>query len=161
MAPFSIFIKDPTNITPETEEKSLLRIKGLCEKFIGTHNFHNYTKSMKATDPRANRYIMRMDCGLVDQQERGKYIKFVIQGQSFIYHQIRKMIGIMIQIVHQDLPDQFLSNSFYNNAVQIWLAPPHGLLLDRVTFDGYNKKKDIPEPLDFTEEEVLTQTSLY
>jgi hypothetical protein len=64
------------------------------------------------------------------------------------------MIGIMIQIIQSDLKDSYLDNSFYQNSVDLWLAPPQGLLLDRVTFDAYNKKRDIPEPIVFTEEEV-------
>jgi tRNA pseudouridine38-40 synthase len=109
---------------------------------------------MKATDPRANRYIMRFEVGMFENEVHGKYVKFVIQGQSFIYHQIRKMIGVMIQVIQTGQNDSFIDNSFFNNAVKIWLAPPEGLLLDRVTFDGYNKKKDIPMRLDFTPEEV-------
>jgi len=37
--------------------------------------------------------------------------------------------------------------------VDLWLAPPHGLFLDRVTFEAYNKKRDIPEQIVFNESE--------
>jgi len=80
-------------------------------------------------------------------------LRFIIHGQSFIYHQIRKMIGVILQIIHSDLKDDFLDNAFYTNTVLLWLAPPEGLLLNRVFFDGYNKKIDIPEKLVFTPEE--------
>jgi tRNA pseudouridine38-40 synthase len=154
LGPLKLFIKEGTGqVDSDQEAKTLERLRNLSSKFKGTHNFHNYTKAMKATDPRANRYIMRFDCDYVDYPE-GKYVKFIIQGQSFIYHQIRKMIGIMIQVIQTGHNDQLIDNSFFNNAVNIWLAPPQGLLLDRVTFDGYNKKKDIPELLEFNENEV-------
>lgn len=40
------------------------------------------------------------------------------------------------------------------NAVRIYLAPPEGLFLNRVSFKNYNKKRDIPAKInDFNEEE--------
>lgn len=60
----------------------------------------------------------------------------------------------MVQIINKEYKDGFLDNSFYNNKTRIWLAPPQGLMLDRVTFEAYNKKRDIPETLDLTPEEV-------
>jgi hypothetical protein len=35
----------------------------------------------------------------------------------------------------------------------VLLAPAEGLFLNRINFDGYNKKTDIPEKLCFTNEE--------
>jgi tRNA pseudouridine38-40 synthase len=153
LGPVSMFVKDPTNITEDDEQKTLERLRTLVQKFKGTHNFHNYTNKMRASDPKAQRYIMEFDCNLVDFGEQGRFYKFRIRGQSFIYHQIRKMIGIMIQVIQEDLKDGFIDNSFFQNSVNIWLAPPQGLFLDRVTFDAYNKKTDIPEKLEFNQEE--------
>jgi len=154
LGPVSMFVKDPTNITAEVEQETLERLRTLSQKFKGTHNFHNYTNKMRASDPKAQRYIMQFDCNLVDFGEQGRFYKFRIQGQSFIYHQIRKMIGIMVQVIHEGLKDGFIDNSFFQNSVNIWLAPPQGLLLDGVTFDAYNRKNDIPEKIEFNEEEV-------
>lgn len=38
------------------------------------------------------------------------------------------------------------------------LAPPQGLYLNKLSFDAYNKKKDIPEKLQF--DDVVTIPSL-
>ena len=90
-----------------------------------------------------------------------QYVRFKLHGQSFIYHQIRKMIGSMVQMFQEDQDASFLDNSFTFNKTPIWLAPSNGLLLDRVTsgwpqihFTGYNKKEDTPEPLNCTETEL-------
>jgi len=159
IGPISMFMKDPTNITEDDEQKTLERLRNLVQKFKGTHNFHNYTNKMRANDPKAQRYIMEFDCNLMDYKEKGRFYRFRIRGQSFIYHQIRKMIGIMVQVIQEDLKDNFIDNSFYQNSVNIWLAPPQGLFLDRVTFDAYNQKTDIPEKLEFNpeEEEKVTE----
>lgn len=34
------------------------KINECCSKFLGTHNFHNYSRDLKAKDPKAKRYIM-------------------------------------------------------------------------------------------------------
>ena len=31
------------------------------------------------------------------------FVRFTLVGQSFIYHQIRKMIGLLIKICHEEL----------------------------------------------------------
>mmetsp|Transcript_40621 Transcript_40621/g.36060 ORF Transcript_40621/g.36060 Transcript_40621/m.36060 type:complete len:134 (+) Transcript_40621:751-1152(+) len=63
------------------------------------------------------------------------------------------MIGIQVQIIHKDYKDGFLDNSFFNNKTKIWLAPPQGLMLNKVTFEAYNRKKDIPESLELNTQE--------
>lgn len=153
LGPVAMFMKDPKNFTEEEVQQTLERLKVLVQKFKGTHNFHNYTNKMRASDPKAMRYIMEFDVELKDFGEGGRFFRFRIRGQSFIYHQIRKMIGIMVQVIHEGLKDQFIDNSFFQNSVNIWLAPPQGLFLDRVTFDAYNRKNDIPEKLEFNQEE--------
>lgn len=80
----------------------------------------------------------------VDQMSKGElekiwgkptinqYVRIRIHGQSFIYHQIRKMIGSMIQIFHEGHDETFIDNTFTQNKTPVWLAPSQGLLLDRV-----------------------------
>lgn len=62
-----------------------------------------------------------------------QYVKFKLHGQSFIYHQIRKMIGSLVQIFQEDHDASFLDNAFTFNKTPVWLAPSQGLLLDRVS----------------------------
>lgn len=145
--------KQKKPVTEEQEKQILERVKALCEIYKGTKNFHNYSTGMKPQDPRSKRYIMSVVPELISTEKQGKWIRFVLTGQSFIYHQIRKMIGMMVQIFQKDLPNVFLENSFFQNHVIIWLAPADGLFLNRMLFDGYNRKGDIPEALSFTEEE--------
>jgi tRNA pseudouridine(38-40) synthase len=40
---------------------------------------------------------MQMDAKLVEESGE-KFVSFKLQGQSFIYHQIRKMMGILVMI---------------------------------------------------------------
>ena len=73
-----------------------------------------------------------------------EFIHFFLKGQSFLYNQIRKMIGVMIQVFRGDLDDKFIPNSLRDNVMSVALAPGDGLLLERVCYDKYNaNKKDI------------------
>lgn len=174
------------NNTPEFEEKILERINSLTQKFLGTKNFHNYSRKMKAKSPQSKRYVIEFGAKILAIEEilseeklkeytqenlKGfKYLLFKIKGQSFIYHQIRKMIGVLVQIFQKDFPDVYIENSLTNNVVPVWLAPAEGLFLNRVnegkifcqfyffeqvSFESYNAKKDIPELMEITEEEVI------
>lgn len=53
-------IQAGTPITEEFEKNIFERVTALALKFKGTHNYHNYTRQMKAKDPRCMRYILDM-----------------------------------------------------------------------------------------------------
>ena len=78
-----------------------------------------------------------------------EFVHFYLKGQSFLYNQIRKMVGSMIQAFHGSLDkDHFIANTFCENGVNVALAPGDGLMLERVAYDRYNennahKKSDV------------------
>lgn len=134
LAPMNLFHTKTYTLSAEEEQEVVEKVRGWCQKFKGTKNYHNYTRNMKATDPKAKRYIMDMQVELVklEKYPDTPFLQFKIHGQSFIYHQIRKMIGILIQIAQEDEKEHFFDNSFFQNTQRIWLAPPQGLFLNRV-----------------------------
>jgi hypothetical protein len=46
-----------------------------------------------------------------------------------------------------------MDSSFFHNVTRVWLAPAHGLFLNRMRFDGYNKKEALPELIEFDAKE--------
>ena len=92
VCPLAYFTKYREDLSEEEMKKICEKINFCCSKFKGTHNFHNYSKGLKAKDPRSKRYVLEFGCSHME----GQWLKFTIRGQSFIYHQIRKIIGIMI-----------------------------------------------------------------
>jgi len=135
----------------------------LAKFFEGTHNFHNYSKGASPHNNSSKRYIIKMAVDLLDNNEleslsgfkpEQRYVKVSLNGQSFVYHQIRKMIGMLVQSCQEDLDETLLENSLCANKVSIWLAPSEGLLLDRLNFQHYNKKNDILEKLELSEDEA-------
>ena len=71
-----------------------------------------------------------------------EFVHFFLKGQSFLYNQIRKMIGSIIQVFRGGLDDQFISNTQRDNVMNVVLAPGDGLLLEKVCYDKYNQIND-------------------
>ena len=81
------------------------------------------------------------------------WVRVSLHGQSFMYNQIRKMVGMMIETMVQGYEPAYIENSFCNNKLRVPLAPSEGLLLDRLLFTNYNTKSDISEKLELSERE--------
>lgn len=79
----------------ESTEEIVTRITNIIKVFEGTHNFHNYSRGQKFTDPASNRFIISMKVDLMNYKNT-EFLSFKLHGQSFIYHQIRKMMGVII-----------------------------------------------------------------
>ncbi len=77
-----------------------------------------------------------------DDPKAMEFIHFFLKGQAFLYNQIRKMIGSIIQIFRGGLDNDFLTNTFTDNYVNVCLAPGDGLLLEQVCYDKYNSVND-------------------
>ncbi|CAI8054457.1 tRNA pseudouridine synthase A [Geodia barretti] len=79
------------------------------------------------------------DCGHMEKEESreiAKKVEFMtlkVKGQSFMIHQIRKMVGLVIAIVRGFAPETTLVEAFQNGKVDIPRAPALGLLLENVS----------------------------
>ncbi|KAA6384190.1 MAG: putative tRNA pseudouridylate synthase [Streblomastix strix] len=60
-------------------------------------------------------------------------VEIQIVGQSFIFHQIRKMIGTIIAVVRGVAPADFIDLAFSEREVPVPLAPSTGLFLERIS----------------------------
>jgi tRNA pseudouridine38-40 synthase len=119
---------------------------------------YSYTKQMKAKDTKAQRYMMEinvLDYRVFDGIE---FARVFLKGQSFLYNQIRKMMGAVFMIMHYGLPESFIDNSFKDNEVNVPTAPGEGLMLNRVAYDRYNRErhglKEMIRPWDSKLEEI-------
>ncbi len=125
LCPIGLFNK--TNVKNET---LIENIKKICSLFIGYNCFHNYTTGFSYGDRKSYRNIIYFD---VEQYENdSEFIIFTIKSHGFLYHQIRKIIGIIIQVLNNELSEKDISRSFQKEKIQIWLAPKHGLYLSHV-----------------------------
>eukprot|EP00775_Hariotina_reticulata_P008792 gene8792-8971_t len=74
--------------------EQLAKLNEVLQQYQGTHNFHNYTIRCLATDSSALRYILSFTAELKDIAGQ-PWVKMVVVGQSFMLHQIRKMVSLM------------------------------------------------------------------
>ena len=124
-------------ITPEYHEK----IKEICRLFRGSKKYHNYTKKLSFNDASSQRHLYDTTCLELIEWEGFQAIKFKIVGQSFLYNQIRKIIGGIIDVCRECRDLSYLENSFLANKMDIPKAPAEGLYLRSIDYSRYNDRK--------------------
>lgn len=143
------------------------RFNRILKNYEGTHNFHNFTSRTKAEDPAAIRYIMSFTADTTLNVDGIEFVKCEVVGQSFMLHQIRKMIGLAVVIMRNLTPESLFETVFEQKVnINVPMAPEVGLYLDECFFPSYNKKwKDSHEELSmngFSEEaEDFKMTYIY
>nr|XP_027228903.1 tRNA pseudouridine synthase A-like [Penaeus vannamei] len=137
-------------ISPEVLEE----LRSTLKIYKGTHNFHNFTARKKASDASANRYIMEVECRDPFEREGLEWVVIKIKGQSFMLHQIRKMIGLVMAICRGLASKDVITKAWMKDRVDLPIAPGLGLVLEEPHYDKYNKKygsDGIHVPLDWSE----------
>lgn len=93
-------------------EKEKERFNRILKYYEGTHNFHNFTTRTKADDPAAKRYIISFTANTIVNVEGIEFVKCEVVGQSFMLHQIRKMIGLAVAIMRNCAPESLIQTAF-------------------------------------------------
>lgn len=122
----------------------LARVRSTLSRYVGTHNFHNYTVSKTHHDPSAKRVIKSFTTGdspiIINDTE---WLSLKVHGQSFMMHQIRKMVTMAAMVVRCGCHEGRMQDSYMEDKLSIPKAPSLGLLLERPVFDSYNKKNAV------------------
>jgi tRNA pseudouridine38-40 synthase len=124
-------------------EKRRLRVQEALTSYLGTQNFHNYTVQKAFADPSARRVIRSFNVGpepvIINDTE---WLSLKVHGQSFMMHQIRKMVGMAALVVRCGTPLAIIQDSYGPANISIPKAPGLGLLLERPVFNSYNEKAE-------------------
>ncbi|KAK2762636.1 tRNA pseudouridine synthase 1 [Arachnomyces sp. PD_36] len=134
-------------------EARLARLRDALSKYIGTRNYHNYTIQKNATDPSAKRVIRSFEISPTPIIINGtEWLSLKVHGQSFMMHQIRKMVAMAVLVVRCGCDTERVADAFGKTRIAIPKAPGLGLLLERPVFNQYNKKATEleKEPIDFS-----------
>lgn len=136
-------------VTPARVEQ----LQAALDLYKGTNNFHNYTIQKTFRDPSAKRHIRSFIVNPQPIQIRDtEWLSLKVHGQSFMMHQIRKMVAMAVLCVRCATPLDRIWQSYGPTRISIPKAPGLGLLLERPVFESYSRKaKDSfgKEPLNF------------
>lgn len=143
--------KVPETTKEEMEEKRKYRVpkeklqyvRDAFAKYTGTHDFRNFTINKGCTESNSKRYIHWFtvsDPMIIDNTE---WLSLKVKGQSFMLHQIRKMVGLVILMARaKDVPLSLMNELVRKGGprVNVPKAPGLGLLLEAPQFDSFNKR---------------------
>lgn len=122
-------------------EIDIKRLDNILKRYVGTHSFHNFTSGVKKGEASAKRIIKQ--CYVSRQgmpiHEGFEWLEIKIIGQSFMIHQIRKMIGLALSMMAGWTKEDHWGRAFSERYEDIPRAPADGLLLNSVHYDAYNK----------------------
>lgn len=131
----------------------LQRLQSALDAYLGTHNFHNYTVQKSFKDPSSKRliksFVANPDPIIIGETE---WLSLKVHGQSFMMHQIRKMVGLATLVTRCGTDPALINQTYEATPIAIPKAPALGLLLERPVFQSYNSKATGTlerEPIDF------------
>ncbi|KAJ0415598.1 pseudouridine synthase [Aspergillus carlsbadensis] len=119
----------------------LTRIQEALNKYAGTRNFYNYTIQKTFKDPSSRRHIKTFNLNTEPIIINGtEWLSLKVHGQSFMMHQIRKMVAMATLVVRCGCDPERIPETYGPTRLAIPKAPGLGLLLERPVFDAYNNK---------------------
>ncbi|KAF1997108.1 pseudouridine synthase [Amniculicola lignicola CBS 123094] len=130
--------KKAYRISPERQA----RVQEALDIYVGTRKYHNYTVQKSFKDRSAQRFIKSFQVApkpiIINDTE---WLSLKVHGQSFMMHQIRKMVGMAALTVRCGTDPEIMRESFNDVTVRIPKVPGLGLLLERPVFESYNDKQ--------------------
>ncbi|KIR52998.1 tRNA pseudouridine(38-40) synthase [Cryptococcus gattii Ru294] len=122
------------------DERTLNRFRDIIAQYKGTHNFYNYTVGKPFNDRAVKRFMIQLEVKEPKVYGEIEWISVQIHGQSFMLHQIRKMISMAMLACRTGSPPSLLPETFGPKKIHIPKAPPLGLLLEAPQFGVYNDR---------------------
>ncbi|KAH9385736.1 tRNA pseudouridine38-40 synthase [Nematocida major] len=130
----------PEDTAEKVSERRAVLVKAL-KSLEGTHNFHNFTAQNQEKGP--NRYIKEISVEAISYGN-SRWERVTLHGQSFMIHQIRKMIGFSVLCARKAASEsdvgRFLSLVFCPEKRNIPKTPGEFLLLSHSYFTNYNER---------------------
>jgi tRNA pseudouridine38-40 synthase len=113
------------------------------QRYVGTKNFHNFTNLANAKGTR--RYIKSVTVSDPYVFDGVEYTRVTFHGQSFLLHQIRKMVFfalLLCRYSRRDIEAKF-ARAFCSEAMHIPKSPAEYLFLDRPIFSALRRDKGL------------------
>ncbi|KAJ3337366.1 tRNA pseudouridine synthase 1 [Gonapodya sp. JEL0774] len=120
--------------------ESVARLREVLSGYVGTRNFHNFTIGKKYEERNSKRHIISFECSDPYIRDGVEWLGLKVWGNSFMLHQIRKMVGLAVLMVRTKTPLSLLTRSFSPVKLNIPKAPASGLFLNQVVYTSYNER---------------------
>lgn len=123
-----------------TDSSHLEKVSEVLKLYEGTKCFHNFTAKKGVNDPSARRVILSFTCGEPFILKDVEFVTLKVKGQSFMLHQIRKMVGLALAIIRGLADKSTIELATSKILMDIPTAPGLGLMLDQVHYDRYSRR---------------------
>ncbi|KAF9497207.1 pseudouridine synthase [Pleurotus eryngii] len=114
-------------------------LRSIVTKFLGTHNFHNFTVGKEVNERSNFRHMKAIEISDPAVYGETEWISVLFHGQSFMLHQ-RKMMAALVLSCRTGAPASIIDELYGNQSVLIPKMPSLGLLLEYPIFETYNSK---------------------
>ena len=113
------------------ESMNLNRMRKAAEMFIGEHDFTTFTTA------KAKKKSLVRKVSSISIEQAGKQVFIRISGPGFLHNQVRRMVGVLIEIaIGKREPNVVLELIRAKDRSKCGVtAPPHGLFLEEVKFN--------------------------
>lgn len=122
------------------EGEDLLMMKKALKKMTGTHDFKKLSKKDRLPNGQEKSTILTMDKAKVEYLKNKNLLRFQFTSRSFLWHQVRKMTSLIIDIGKKDKPfesvDLVLNPEKPRLKGGIKPMPSEGLVLYEVKYDA-------------------------
>ncbi|EDO07560.2 tRNA pseudouridine synthase family protein [Babesia bovis T2Bo] len=131
--------------TTEERDVDMVLLQSILSDYCGSHDFKNFTQRQKVEEKTTQRFIHEIK--VEGSESIGiNAVRVIITGQSFLYNQIRKMIGLGYAVYLGVAPRCAIKFALSKwHAVNTPLAPAEGLFLHHPYFDAYNRRCSPPQ----------------
>lgn len=98
---------------------TITRLREALKAYVGTRSYHNFTTGKLPSDTNAKRFIISFDCGesFVDAASGVEWVQLTVLGQSFLLNQIRKMVGMAMEVCRGATPPSTILDAFTTRKV--------------------------------------------
>ncbi|KAJ6680960.1 TRNA PSEUDOURIDINE SYNTHASE [Salix koriyanagi] len=125
---------EDANANPEIKDEIMVSIEKGDDKTYKIRRGSDQWKT-KAEDPSAKRFIVSFDAKTTVTVEGIEFVKCEVVGQSFMLHQIRKMIGAAVAIMRNCASESLIQTALQKDVnITVPTAPEVGLYLDECFF---------------------------
>ncbi|KAL6121738.1 hypothetical protein NUSPORA_01298 [Nucleospora cyclopteri] len=130
------------HINKQIKIEQVNKFQKILQFYVKTHNFHNFTtnKNTKSTE----RHIRSIEVKQPFVYNEIEYVEVLLHGNSFIIHQIRKMMSFAVAncryVESMEKIEENFKLAFSNEKLNISKAPAEYLMLHNIRFDDYNKQ---------------------